>query len=65
MFDAVCPVPGGMAVHPDCYRLVLDRTTIETVSNYLEKVKENRKKAGIDKAASSLKKLLGEVKKIK
>jgi hypothetical protein len=65
LFDSACPVPGGCAVHPDCYRLVLDRTTKEAVSNYYEKLEENRKKAGIGRLVSSLKKTLGEVSKKK
>jgi hypothetical protein len=63
LFDAGCPVPGGCAVHPDCFRLVLDRTTTETVTNYYEKLQENRKKAGITKVVSSLKKVIEEASK--
>ena len=54
LFDSACPTPGGQATHPDCFRMVLDRTTKETISNYYEQLQENRKNAWIKKAFQSL-----------
>jgi hypothetical protein len=61
LFDTACPVPGGMAVHPDCLRLVLESTTKEAVTNYFEQLQKNRKKSA-SKALASLKKILDKVK---
>jgi len=58
LFDTECPVAGGMAVHPDCLRLVLDSTTEEAISNYYEKLQVNRRASGINSALSSLKEVL-------
>lgn len=52
-FDSACTTPGGVAVHPDCLRLVLDRTTKEAVTDFLDKLNENRSEA-IRKSLASL-----------
>jgi hypothetical protein len=57
LFEEDCPVLGGCATHPDCLRLVLDRTTKDVVTNYLEKINENRTRL----AAS----LLNTIEKVK
>ncbi|MCK5015698.1 MAG: hypothetical protein KAS32_01385, partial [Candidatus Peribacteraceae bacterium] len=62
LFDTECNTPGGIAVHPECLRLILDRTTKDVVSNYFEKLQENRKSVGVGKSLSSLNKILEEVK---
>jgi len=62
LFDSACTTPGGVAVHPECLRLVLDRTTKDVVSNYFEKLQENRKSVGVTKALSSLNDILEETK---
>lgn len=54
LFDAACPVPGGQATHPNCLRWVLDRNTKDAITNYYEQIQENRRKAGIKTAVSSL-----------
>lgn len=64
LFEVACTTPGGMAVHPECLRLVLDRTTKETVTNYYEKLEENRKKVGVNKALSSLLEIMEEANKV-
>lgn len=63
LFDTACPTPGGLATHPECLRLVLNRTTKETISNYYEQLQENRRKAGVNVALSSLLETVEEAKK--
>ena len=58
LFDSACTTPGGVAVHPECLRLVLDRTTEDVVSSYFEKLQINRKVLDVKKALSSLRKIL-------
>jgi len=64
LFDAACPVPGGQATHPNCLRWVLDRNTKDAITNYYEQIQENRKKAGIKKAVSSLMDIIDRAKRV-
>jgi hypothetical protein len=64
LFDEACNTPGGMAVHPDCWRLILDRTTKEVVTDYYKKVQVNRKTMGIKEALTSLSSVLDKAGKI-
>ena len=62
LFDLECPVPGGLATDPSCYRLVLNRHTKEAVNSYYEQLQENRRKAGLEKSMASLIGLIKEAK---
>lgn len=62
LFDMECPVPGGLATHPDCWRMVFNRTTKDAVTNYFEKIQENREKYNVNKAMSSLLELIERAK---
>lgn len=63
LFDEPCPVDGGMAVHPDCIRLVMDKVTRDKVASYIEKLNENREKVGVEKFVASINKILEEANK--
>ena len=61
LFDTACTSSGGIASHPDCLRVILNRTTKEVISSYADKIAENRSKIP---AIDSLRSLIQEAKKI-
>jgi len=62
LFEAPCTTPGGVAMHPECLRLVLNRATKDIVTDYFKKLEENRNSVGVTKALSSLKSALRKAK---